>query len=228
LTELGVTALLHDVGKAKIPKAILNKPGLFDEDEWGLMKRHPLLGVEVLLNLKQLGEVNPRIVIGIFDHHLRKDFTGYPRLFRKKEVSLFGRIIQIADSYDAMTTAKNYKKAPYTPEQALAVMMREREAHFDPILLKIFIGVVGIFPIGSLVLLNTREMGIVYKANPDPKCLDRPQVIIVERDGKREAKKELVDLTETNGGGQFKRNIVKTLDPNKYHIDIAKYFLQKP
>ena len=228
LTELGITALLHDIGKAKIPKEILNKPGHFDEDEWGLMKRHPLLGVEVLLNLKQLGEVNPRIVIGIFDHHLRKDFTGYPKLFRKKEASLFGRIIQIADSYDAMTTPKNYKKAPFTPEQALAVMMREREAHFDPILLKIFIGLVGIFPIGSLVLLNTREMGIVYRANPDPKWLDRPQVIVVERDGKREVKKEFVDLTETNGGGQFKRTIVKTLDPNKYHIDIAKYFLQKP
>ena len=228
LTELGITALLHDIGKAKIPKEILNKPGLFDEEDWGLMKRHPLLGVEVLLNLKQLGEVNPRIVIGIFDHHLRKDFTGYPKLFRKKEVSLFGRIIQIADSYDAMTTPKDYKKAPYTPEQALAIMMREREAHFDPILLKIFIGVVGIFPIGSLVLLSTHEMGIVYKANPDPKWMDRPQVIVVARDGKKEVKKEFVDLTEMNGGGQFKRTIVKTLDPNKYHIDIAKYFLQKP
>jgi len=225
LTELGITALLHDIGKAKIPKEILNKPGLFDDDEWGLMKKHPLFGVEILLNLKELGEVNPRIVIGIFDHHLKRDFTGYPKLFRKKEVSLFGRIIQIADSYDAITTPKNYKKAPYKPEQALAIMMREREARFDPILLKIFIGVVGIFPIGSLVLLNTREMGIVYKANPDPKWMDRPQVIIVERDGKKDVKKELVDLTETNGGGQFKRSIVKTLDPNKYHIDIAKYFI---
>jgi len=225
LTELGFTALLHDIGKSKIPKEILNKPGPFDDGEWGLMKQHPLLGVEISLNLKELGEINPRIVIGIFDHHLRKDLTGYPKLFRKKEVSLFGRIIQIADAYDAMTTAKNYKKAPYTPEQALAIMMRDREVQFDPILLKIFIGLVGIFPVGSLVLLNTHEMGIVYKANPDPRWLDRPQVIIVARDGKRDVKKELVDLTQRNGGGQFKRTVVKTLDPNKYHIDIAKYFL---
>ena len=225
LTELGLTALLHDIGKSKIPKEILNKPGPFNDGEWGLMKQHPLLGVEISLNLKELGEINPRIVIGIFDHHLREDLTGYPKLFRKKEVSLFGRIIQIADAYDAMTTAKNYRKGPYTPEQALAIMMREREVHFDPILLKIFIGLVGIFPVGSLVLLNTHEMGIVYKANPDPKWLDRPQVIIVARDGKRDVKKEMVDLTQRDEGGQFKRTIVKTLDPNKFHIDIAKYFL---
>jgi hypothetical protein len=68
-------------------------------------------------------------------------------------------------------------------------------------------------------------MGIVYKANPDPKWLDRPQVIIVARDGKRDVKKEMVDLTQKDGGDQFKRTIVKTLDPNKFHIDIAKYFL---
>jgi len=225
LTELGLTALLHDIGKSKIPKEVLNKPGLFNDGEWGLMKQHPLMGVEISLNLKELGEINPRIVIGIFDHHLREDLTGYPKLFRKKEVSLFGRIIQIADAYDAMTTAKNYRKGPYTPEQALAIMMREREVHFDSILLKVFIGLVGIFPVGSLVLLNNHEMGIVYKANPDPKWLDRPQVIIVARDGKKDVKKEMVDLTQRDEGGQFKRTIVKTLDPNKFHIDIAKYFL---
>jgi HD-GYP domain-containing protein (c-di-GMP phosphodiesterase class II) len=225
LTELGVTALLHDIGKSKIPREILNKPTPFDNEDWGLMKKHPLLGVEILLNLKQLGEVNPRIVIGIFDHHLKSDFSGYPKLFRKKEVSLFGRIIQIADSYDAMTTPRNYKKASYTPEQALAVMMREKDLHYDPLLLKIFIGLVGIFPVGSLVLLDTHELGIVYKSNSDPKWMDRPKVMLVARDEKGGAKKEMVDLTENDKRGQFKRSIIKTLDPNKYHIDIAKYFL---
>jgi HD-GYP domain-containing protein (c-di-GMP phosphodiesterase class II) len=225
LTELGVTALLHDIGKSKIPREILNKPTPFDNEDWGLMKKHPLLGVEILLNLKQLGEVNPRIVIGIFDHHLKSDFSGYPKLFRKKEVSLFGRIIQIADSYDAMTTPRNYKKASYIPEQALAVMMRERDLHYDPLLLKIFIGLVGIFPVGSLVLLDTHELGIVYKSNSDPKWMDRPKVMLVARDEKGDAKKEMVDLTENDKRGQFKRSIIKTLDPNKYHIDIAKYFL---
>jgi HD-GYP domain-containing protein (c-di-GMP phosphodiesterase class II) len=225
LTELGITALLHDIGKSKVPREVLNKPASLNEEEWGMMKKHPLMGVEIVLNLKQLGEINPRMVVGIFDHHLKSDLSGYPKLFRKKEVSLFGRIIQIADSYDAMTTPRIYKKTPYTPEQALALLLRERTVHFDPLLLKIFIGLVGIFPIGSLVLLNTRELGIVYKPNHDPKWLDRPIVILVARSEKGDAKQEVVDLAEMDGAGRYQRSIVKTLDPDKYHIDIAKYFL---
>jgi HD-GYP domain-containing protein (c-di-GMP phosphodiesterase class II) len=225
LTELGITALLHDIGKSKIPREILNKPSSLDEEEWGLMKKHPLMGVEIVLNLKQLGEINPKMVIGIFDHHLKNDLSGYPKLFRKKGVSLFGRIIQIADSYDAMTTPRIYKKVPYTPEQTLAILLREGGVHYDPILLKIFIGIVGIYPIGSLVLLDTHELAIVYKPNAEPELMDRPTVILVSRDDKGDAKKEVIDLTETDGRGHFKRSILKTLDPYQYYIDIAKYFL---
>ena len=225
LTELGITALLHDIGKSKIPREVLNKPAALNDEEWEMMKRHPLMGVEVVLNLKQLGEINPRMVVGIFDHHLMPDLSGYPKLFRKKEVSLFGRIIQISDAYDAMTTPRIYKRIPYTPEQALALMLREKVAHFDPLLLKIFIGLVGVYPIGSLVLLNTHEIGIVYKTNLESMWLDRPIVLLVDRDEEGHPKKELVDLTETDGEGGYKRTIVKTLDPYKYHIDIAKYFL---
>jgi HD-GYP domain-containing protein (c-di-GMP phosphodiesterase class II) len=225
LTELGITALLHDIGKSKIPREILNKPAALNGEEWEMMKKHPLMGVEIVLNLKQLGEINPRMVVGVFDHHLMNDLSGYPRLFLKKEVSLFGRIIQVADAYDAMTTPRVYKKIPYTPEQALAVMLREKTVHFDPLLLKIFIGLVGVYPIGSLVLLNTHEIGIVYKSNRDPKWMDRPIILLVDRDQKGDAQKEVVDLTEADGAGGYRRSIVKTLDPYKYHIDIAKYFL---
>jgi HD-GYP domain-containing protein (c-di-GMP phosphodiesterase class II) len=227
MTELGITALLHDIGKSKIPIEVLNKPSSFDDGEWGMMKKHPLWGVEVLLNLKQLGEINPRIVIGIFDHHLKSDFSGYPKLFRKKEVSLFGQILQIADAYDAMTTPTLYRKIPFTPEQALAIMLNERNLHFDTALLKIFIGLVGTYPIGSLVLLDTRALGIVYKPNPSPKWIDRPKVLLVSRDQKGNAKKEIIDLTETDGRGKFKRSVIKTLDPFKYHIDIVKYFFSR-
>ncbi|OGP68222.1 MAG: hypothetical protein A2170_14545 [Deltaproteobacteria bacterium RBG_13_53_10] len=227
LTDLAVTALMHDIGKSKIPREVLNKPAPFDEGEWGLMKKHPVMGVEIVLNLKQLGEINPRMVMGIFDHHLKSDFSGYPKLFKKKEVSLFGKIIQIADSYDAMTTPTMYRKNPFTPEQALGIMLKERAIHFDPLLLKVFIGIVGIYPVGSLVLLNPRELGIVYKANPTPGWMDRPRVILISRDEKGDARKEMVDLAEWDDKGQFKRSILKTLDPYKYHIDISKYFLNR-
>jgi HD-GYP domain-containing protein (c-di-GMP phosphodiesterase class II) len=189
------------------------------------MKKHPLTGVEIVLNLKQLGEINPKMVLGIFDHHLKNDLSGYPKLFRKKEPSLYGRIIQIADVYDAMTTPRVYRKATFTPDQALAIMLKDREVHLDPILLKIFIGLVGLIPIGSLVLLDTGEMGVVYKANPDPKFLDRPTLIVVSRNQKDEVKAKSVDVSEANEKGEFTRNIVKTLDPNKHHVDIAKHFV---
>jgi len=225
LSELGITAMLHDIGKSKIPLEVLNKPAALTDAEWGQMKKHPLTGVEIVLNLKQLGEVNPKMVVGIFDHHLKNDLSGYPKLFHNKRVSLFGRIIQVADAYDAMTTPRIYKKVPLTPGQTLAVMLKDRDVYFDSILLKMFIGLVGVHPIGSLVLLDTHEMGIVFKPNTDPQWIERPHVVLVERDRRGRGKKELVDLTERNGGGRFKRNIVKALDPYKYHVDIAKYFL---
>jgi HD-GYP domain-containing protein (c-di-GMP phosphodiesterase class II) len=225
LTELGMTALFHDLGKSKISKEVLNKPGALDQTEWVLMKKHPLMGVETVLNLKQLGETNPKMVIGIFDHHLKYDLSGYPKLFQKKKVSLFGRILQIADAYDAMTTPRVYKKKPYTLDETLAIMLKDSGGHFDPTLLKIFIALVSVYPIGSLVLLDTEELGIVYKPNPDPKWIGRPQVILLGRGEKEEGKHQVVDLIEADGKGHYIRSIVKTLDPNQYHIDIAKYFL---
>ena len=225
MTELGVTGMLHDIGKSKVPREVLNKPAKLDEEEWNQMKKHPLMGVEIVLNLKQLGEINPKMVLGIFDHHLKNDLTGYPKVFQKRDPSLYGRIIQIADVYDAMTTPRVYRKSSYTPEQALAIMLKDRGVCFDPILLKIFIGLVGLYPIGSLVMLDTHEMGIIYKANSDPKFMDRPLVILVSRDQKGEVKKEFADLMDADEQGRFKRSVAKTLDPNKYHIDIAKYFI---
>ncbi len=225
LTDLGIAGFLHDIGKAKIPKEILNKPGKLDEIEWGIMKNHPLEGVEIVLKLKQLGGINPSVVMGIFDHHLKSSLTGYPKLYQKTKVSLFGRIIQIADTYDALLTPRVYRKKGFTPEEALAIMLKDEGTEYDPTLLKTFIGLVGIYPIGSLVLLNTHEMGIVYKANPDSQLMNRPQVILVEKDEKMGASKKWIDLAETDEKGQFKWNIVKPLDPYKYHIDLAKYFI---
>jgi HD-GYP domain-containing protein (c-di-GMP phosphodiesterase class II) len=224
LTELGLTALFHDVGKSKIPIEVLNKPGALDEKEWALMKKHPMAGVETVLNLKQLAEINARMVIGIFDHHLKYNLTGYPNLHHKKEASLFGRILQIVDAYDAMTTPRVYKKVPFTLEQTLAIMLKESGIHFDPILFKVFVSLVGVFPIGSMVLLDSSEVGIVYKSHPDPKWIDRPQVILLAKDG-TEGERKILDLSETDQNGHFKWSIVKTLDPNQYHIDVVKYFL---
>jgi hypothetical protein len=163
-----------------------------------------------MLKIKQLGEMSPRMVIGVFEHHLNCDLTGYPKLIRKIELTLFGKIIKIADSYDAMTTPRVYRSKPYRPEQALAIMVREKNV-FDPLLLKVFIGIVGVYPIGSLVLLDTNEMGVVFETNPDPQYINRPKVILISQSEGRRRIGPAVDLTEMDGqNNRYKRNIVSS------------------
>ena len=186
------------------------------------MKGHPLEGVEIVLNLRQMGEIYPKMVFGIFEHHQKDNFLGYPELFLKTERNFFGQIIQIADVYDALATPRVYKKA-FSPEEALGIMLKDKGTQFDVILLKIFIGLVGIFPVGSLVQLDTQELGVVYKSNPQSP--DRPYIFLLASDKAGYPKKEMIDLTETDGEGRYKRSIMKTLDPLRYHIDIGKYFI---
>jgi putative nucleotidyltransferase with HDIG domain len=225
LTELGITALLHDIGKAKIPKEIINKPDKLDDGEWRVMREHPMLGVEMMLKIKQLGEMSPKMVIGVFEHHLNCDLTGYPRVIRKKELTLFGKIIKVADCYDAMTTPRVYRSKVFLPEQALAIIVRDKKG-FDPILVKVFIAIIGIYPIGSLVLLDTNEVGVVYETNPDPQLINRPKIILVSQSEGRRRIGPAVDLTEADEGTEnYKRSIVKTLDPRKYHVNIVEHFL---
>jgi putative nucleotidyltransferase with HDIG domain len=225
LTELGMTGLLHDIGKSKIPKEIINKPDKLDDDEWKLIREHPMTGVEMMLKIKQLGEMSPKMAIGVFEHHLNCDLTGYPKLIRKKDLTVFGKIIKITDCYDAMTTPRTYRKSPYRPDQALAIMVREKNG-FDPVLLKVFIGIIGIYPIGSLVLLDTNEMGVVYETNPDPQYINRPKVILISQsEGKRRIG-PAVNLAEMDDEKKtYRRSIVKALDPKKYYVNIVEHFL---
>ncbi len=102
-------------------------------------------------------------------------------------------------------------------------MVKEKGTQFDAVLLKILIGLLGIYPVGSLVLLNNQEMAVVHKSNP--RFPDRPEVLLLAHDQPRFPKKELVDLTETDESGAYKRSIIKALDPIKFHIDIGKYFI---
>ena len=223
LAELGLAALFHDVGKTKIPDSILNKPGKLSDGEWEVMRSHPAMGVKEILEFHQLANIKPRILFGIFDHHLNLDLSGYPRMKRKKKQTLFGRIITIADVYDAMTTPRCYRKEPYSPTDALKLMWKECGAHFDPVLLKVFVNAMGIYPIGSLVQLDGDELGIVYNTNPDPNLLDRPTVLTITSDG---ARGRTINLSRRDGEtGGFKRTIIRCLDPKRYNVSVQEYFL---
>lgn len=226
LTELGIAALFHDMGKASIPPEILNKPTEFTEEEWQIMRRHPVLGVKYIIKLKGINEMTIRMVTGAFEHHLNYDLSGYPKLDSKWELSLFGRIISIADCYDALTSSRVYNRVPYPPDKALKFMLSKSGRAFDPVLMKIYINSIGIFPIGTLVLLDTEELGVVMQASSNPDRMDRPKVKIIADATGKEIDGDVIDLSELNDKtGQFSASILKIIDSTKHKIDVSRYFL---
>jgi HD-GYP domain-containing protein (c-di-GMP phosphodiesterase class II) len=220
LCELGMAALFHDIGKSDIPLAILNKPSEFSREEWEVMQKHPLLGVKKLMKLKGLDALGARIITGAFEHHLYCDFSGYPQLPYKR-LSLFGRIISIADCYDGITSSRVYSREPQPPDKALRFMLGRAGKIYDPILMKLFVNCIGIFPIGTLVLLDNQQLGVVVENNPHPEKWDYPRVKIIADSNGKEVSGEIVDLADSRCGMTVK----ETLDPNQYKIDVSNYFL---
>lgn len=226
LSHLGMAGLFHDIGKTGVPKEILNKAGKLNAEEWEVIRAHPVVGAEMVMRMKEWGELSTRMINGAFEHHLRYDLSGYPKLTRKRKVSLFGRIITIADFYDALGRPRVYNRFPYVSEKILGLMMERSGKDFDPILVKVFVNMIGIFPLGTLVLLDTNEMGIVIHTQEEPELIDRPKVnLLFYKDGQYR-KGKVVDLTvKDETTGQYKWTIVKTLDPNDYHINVAEYLI---
>lgn len=222
LSELGFAALFHDIGKVRLPLNILNKPGELDEEEWREVRKHPIFGVKTLLSKRSIDRFSTRAMVVSFEHHLRLDLSGYPSLTFKEGINLCSRIVTIADIYDSMTSGRVYTKTPLTPDEALRRMLAEEGKTFDPVLLKVFINMLGIYPVGSVVILDTGEVGVVMKANPVE--LSRPEVaLIADRTGKKE-KIEIMDLTKADETtGKYTRTILKTIDPRQYDLDIARY-----
>jgi HD-GYP domain-containing protein (c-di-GMP phosphodiesterase class II) len=220
LCDLGMAALFHDIGKSDIPLHILNKPGEFTSEEWETMQKHPLLGVKKLMRLKGLDALCARIITGAFEHHLNCDYSGYPKVPYKR-MSLYGKIISIADCYDGLTSSRVYSMIPEPPDRALKLMLAKTGKVYDPILMKVFINCVGIYPIGTLLLLNTRELAVVMENNPDPEKWNAPKArIITDRQGNELADGRLADLADPHNG-----TIVRTLDHNRYKIDLSRYLL---
>ncbi|HUK57241.1 MAG TPA: HD domain-containing phosphohydrolase [Nitrospiria bacterium] len=226
LTELGIAALFHDMGKASISPEILNKPTDFTEEEWQIMRRHPILGVKYIIKLKGINEMTIRMVTGIFEHHLNYDLSGYPKLDIQWELSLLGRIISLVDCYDALTSSRVYNRIPYPPDKALKFMLNKSGRAFDPILMKIFVNSIGIFPIGTLVLLDTKELGVVVQTSSHIDRMDRPKVKIIADPSGMEVDGDIIDLSElSEKTGHFRTSILKIIDSTKYKVDVSRYFL---
>jgi HD-GYP domain-containing protein (c-di-GMP phosphodiesterase class II) len=208
LGELCLAGFLHDAGKLGVDPDVLNKPGALDKSEWDEMRRHPILAAYTLLGSRRLNPSNMRAVQVAFEHHLNYDLSGYPAVELKDKVTLYGSIVAIADLFDALTTARVYRKVNPTPAEAIANLMRRRGTHFDPTLVKLFVEVMGVYPVGTVVALTGREAGVVCRPPAIGSPVDRPRVRLAV--GAEPGK--IVDLNQ-RVEGKFVRSVVAVLNP---------------
>jgi HD-GYP domain-containing protein (c-di-GMP phosphodiesterase class II) len=227
LYELGLAALMHDIGKSRVPLDLLQKSGGLTDEEWKWMAAHPWLGVLVLFQFRrQQEELSYRAMTVCQEHHMKLDLTGYPKCVRPRQMSLLSKIVSIADGYDAATTRRVYMTEALTPAAVLEEMRDNPRRGLDQVLVKAFINLLGIYPVGTLVVLDTFELAVVSAANPNPEALSRPIVkIISDAQGNRIAPPLQVDLAVPEAGGQYGRTIIKTADPERYGIVPGDYLI---
>jgi len=200
LEQLGVCGMFHDLGKVEISKEILHKPGKLAPEEWHLMQKHPMIGVLHILKLHAPSEMKARVALGPFEHHLKTDLTGYPKTHFTKNITLFGRILSIADTYDALTSFRAYRIRSLAPSEALGFMWFRLRQQFDPILLKVFLKMMGPYPVGSVVQLNTGETGIVTPPGGSEKEGETQVLLLTREETGAYRKGDRITVRQSGGG----------------------------
>jgi putative nucleotidyltransferase with HDIG domain len=212
LREFGLAALMHDIGKVRTPPEILNKPEKLTDREFDILKRHTVDGAEILRKTPEIPALAPVVA---FEHHLRMDGTGYPNGVKRGTLNLGTMLCGIADVYDAMRSQRVYQEA-FPTDRILAVLQRNDGSQFDQNLVRRFAQLVGIYPVGNLVRLDTGEMAVVTKTYaPDPY---RPRVrVIGDKDGVLLDKPYELSLWLAQDGQP--QSIQAPLDPAAFDID---------
>jgi len=169
LVRVGAAALMHDIGKSKVPQEVLFKQGRLTDDEWRAMAEHPRLGAQILIEQRE--QVDPHIIGAAFCHHMGADGAGYPTPMMPMQPSATSRLIRVCDVFEALTAVRPYKRA-LTPVEAFAVMHRRPE-DFDARWLSTFVRTLGLFPNGTRVQLNDGSDGVVVAQT---EAVERPRV----------------------------------------------------
>ncbi|HVZ21148.1 MAG TPA: HD-GYP domain-containing protein, partial [Vicinamibacterales bacterium] len=213
LREFGLAALMHDIGKVKTPADILNKPDKLTDREFDILRRHTVDGAEILRQTPEMPALAPVVA---FEHHLRADGTGYPSGVARGSLNLGTTLCGIADVYDAMRSQRVYQQA-YPTDRILAVLQKNDGAQFDQHLVRRFAQLVGIYPAGNLVRLDSGEIAVVLKTYaPDPY---RPRVrILVDAAGTTLEQPYDANLWESSDA-QPARSVQAPLDPAEYGFD---------
>ena len=213
IKEISIGGMLHDVGKMMTPNNVLNKPGKLDDGEFKIMKSHVVYSKELL-------EGKPGITQAALDvaamHHERIDGSGYPLGLKGDEISQVGQMSTIVDVYDALTSVRVYKSA-WEPNLALKKLMEWSDHHFNPTLVQQFIRCLGIYPIGTLVELDSGNIAIVIEQGE--KDLLSPTVKVIYNNKKKGlVPVSILDLSKTAD------RIIKSVSPQTYQIDMAAFY----
>ena len=186
----GIAGLLHDLGKALMPMDVLNKPGKLTDEEFAIIKKHPEEGHKLLLSSTGADEMALDVVL---HHHEKTDGSGYPKHLKDSEISLFAKMGAVCDVYDAITSNRPYK-AGWDPAESLRKMAEWANGHFDPMVFQAFVKSLGIYPIGSLVKLNSGRLGIVIDQSEKSLLTPRIKVFYSTKASSR-IKPEIIDLS---------------------------------
>ncbi len=212
---LGMGGLLHDVGKVKVPQEILQHDGALNEEQWRLIQRHPVDGAGLIL-MTSRNLYHPSVSI-VLEHHAAYDRSGYPSLSGRRQPSLPSRIVAVADCFDAVTSKRPYRRAEER-RQALNLLQAGAGRGFDPRVVRTFVRMMGIFPVGSLVQLSTGDIGVVMRN--DERLLARPAIrLMLDARGEPCDPREL-DLAERAEGGGFRWDVLRSVDPQEVGVDM--------
>lgn len=208
LEDLGICAMLHDVGKTKIPSEILNREGSLDDQEFEVMKMHTIHGKKLLIRQPNIPSAAVDIALS---HHERMDGSGYPVGLTADEIPYLVRIVAIADAYDAMTSGRVYCEAKPAAE-ALKLLLDAKNTHFDALLLGKFIESIGVYPIGSIAELNSGEAGIVLPTDENNGL--RPLVLVTRDHHKVHCDAKIVDTNSQKQSDNGKPYMIRALHPD--------------
>ncbi|MDR0355219.1 MAG: HD domain-containing protein [Deltaproteobacteria bacterium] len=224
LEHLGLTAFLHDLGKAGHFQALADKSEALDDNDRYAVQNLTLSSVARVIRLNAGYGLKLAMLLPIGEHHLGVNLTGWPATNRRRPLSLTGRILAIADHYDAVTSFRPYRPQPLSPSQALREMLDNKKGLLDPLVTRVFAQMMGPWPVGSLLILDTRELAIANALGQDQIL---PAVVILNRkeDGTAE-KGETAYLSELSEDGvTLKRRIVSCLNPSIYGLQPSEYLI---
>lgn len=216
LASLGVSALLHDIGKLAVPAEVLQKAGKLSHDEWGLVQRHPIEGVRLVARHPGF---TPQVIDAMrvcLQHHQTYDGKGYPRFTRECRQSTLVRIVAAADCYDAMTGHRAYRNRPMSGFEALQQLVGREAASFDPAVLWALVTCVGLYPSGSVMITSSGQT--VLSMSPNPSDPRRPLCHVIKNaDGSRVGPSAAIACDALSAG----TTVARVLSPDEIDVDVA-------